>query len=86
MPERGILSSAMLSGIPEVDLGTEAKMKNIEQAEQARIDFINGKIKRKKPILGVKQADGNLNYGRARFMIGGGTKYHQTDERRNEQR
>merc|ERR1712180_134468 len=36
-----MLSSQMLSGIPEVDLGIEAKIKNIEATEEAKLKMID---------------------------------------------
>lgn len=36
-----MLSAAMLTGIPEVDLGVQAKIKNIEDTENARIQMID---------------------------------------------
>ncbi|XP_055608880.1 splicing factor C9orf78 [Uranotaenia lowii] len=35
-----MLSNQMLSGIPEVDLGIEAKIKNIEATEEAKLRFL----------------------------------------------
>jgi len=42
-----MLSNQMLSGIPEVDLGIDTKIKNIERTEDAKIDLIK-EMKRKK--------------------------------------
>eukprot|EP00040_Diaphanoeca_grandis_P018324 m.96313 g.96313 ORF g.96313 m.96313 type:complete len:376 (+) comp26887_c0_seq2:199-1326(+) len=66
--ERGMLSSQMLSGIPEVDLGLEAKFESLEKTEKARLDMLQGKGRRQ---YNRQQTDNNLNYSRARFMIGG---------------
>lgn len=35
-----MLSNQMLSGIPEVDLGIEAKIKNIEATEEAKLKLL----------------------------------------------
>ncbi|KAJ1978317.1 hypothetical protein H4R35_001960 [Dimargaris xerosporica] len=40
-----LLSSALLSAIPEVDLGIESKLRNIESTEQAKRQVREGKIK-----------------------------------------
>jgi len=40
MKSEEMLSSQMLSGIPEVDLGIEAKIKNIEATEEAKMKMI----------------------------------------------
>ncbi len=48
MKSEEMLSNQMLSGIPEVPLGIEAKIKNIEATEEAKMKFINeSKDKRK---------------------------------------
>ncbi|XP_074655016.1 splicing factor C9orf78-like [Tubulanus polymorphus] len=41
-----MLSNQMLSGIPEVDLGIDAKIRNIEQTEDAKQKLIELKMKR----------------------------------------
>ncbi|PIK60827.1 hypothetical protein BSL78_02227 [Apostichopus japonicus] len=44
-----MLSNQMLSGIPEVDLGTEAKIKNIEATEEAKqLHILESRQKKKK--------------------------------------
>lgn len=40
-----MLSSQMLSGIPEIDLGLEEKIANIEKTEQARIKLLQQRMK-----------------------------------------
>eukprot|EP00729_Bicosta_minor_P000157 gene157-32968_t len=79
-PEQGILSNAILSGIPEVDLGVDAKMANIEDTEAARLDYMRNRRGKKAPAPGqlISQAtkkrskgDAALNFGRARFLSGG---------------
>ncbi|KAL4119384.1 hypothetical protein QTP88_012194 [Uroleucon formosanum] len=42
-----MLSNQMLSGIPEVDLGIDAKIKNIEATEEAKIKLIRDKRNKK---------------------------------------
>lgn len=42
-----MLSNQMLSGIPEVDLGIEAKIKNIEATEDAKIKFLQEQQRKK---------------------------------------
>ena len=42
-----MLSSQMLSGIPEVDLGMEAKIKNIEATEAAKNKILLDRLKKK---------------------------------------
>ncbi|XP_039248194.2 splicing factor C9orf78-like [Styela clava] len=43
-----MLSNQMLSGIPEIDLGIEAKIKNIERTEDAKQKLIHEQLNRKK--------------------------------------
>eukprot|EP00037_Helgoeca_nana_P015462 m.144438 g.144438 ORF g.144438 m.144438 type:complete len:388 (+) comp23029_c0_seq1:454-1617(+) len=67
---RGLLSNAMLSGIPEVDLGVDSKFQNVQRVEQARhLRETAGSSQQgrgqKDPVA---QGDGFLNYGRARFL------------------
>lgn len=45
-----MLSNQMLSGIPEVDLGIEVKIKNIEATEEAKQRLINERKKRKEGV------------------------------------
>ena len=48
--DQQMLSAQMLSGIPEVDLGIEAKIKNIERTEQAKRRLIEeGKSRQDSP-------------------------------------
>lgn len=42
-----MLSNQMLSGIPEVDLGIEAKIKNIEATEDAKLKFLQEQQRKK---------------------------------------
>nr|CAG4650542.1 EOG090X0F7F [Sida crystallina] len=42
-----MLSNQMLSGIPEVDLGIEAKIKNIEATEEAKQKLLQERLKKK---------------------------------------
>lgn len=42
-----MLSNQMLSGIPEVDLGIEAKIKNIEATEEAKLKFLQEQQRKK---------------------------------------
>uniref|UniRef100_A0A8D8BKT0 Uncharacterized protein C9orf78 n=1 Tax=Culex pipiens TaxID=7175 RepID=A0A8D8BKT0_CULPI len=42
-----MLSNQMLSGIPEVDLGIEAKIKNIEATEDAKLKFMQEQQRKK---------------------------------------
>ena len=46
MASEEMLSNQMLSGIPEVDLGIEAKIRNIEATEEAKQDM-QEKLKKK---------------------------------------
>ncbi|XP_060571458.1 splicing factor C9orf78-like [Ruditapes philippinarum] len=45
-----MLSNQMLSGIPEVDLGIEAKIKNIEETEEAKQKLIKERMKKKEAV------------------------------------
>mmetsp|Transcript_23439 Transcript_23439/g.61377 ORF Transcript_23439/g.61377 Transcript_23439/m.61377 type:complete len:370 (+) Transcript_23439:438-1547(+) len=69
---RGLLSNALLSGIPEVDLGVESKFKNVQRVEEERLRRAAGVASGRKPGLKdpvpVAHGDGVLNYGRARFL------------------
>lgn len=40
-PKTGMLSASVLTGIPEVDLGIETKLKNIERTEASRLELIS---------------------------------------------
>ncbi|XP_017774940.1 PREDICTED: uncharacterized protein C9orf78 isoform X2 [Nicrophorus vespilloides] len=42
-----MLSNQMLSGIPEVDLGIEAKIKNIEATEEAKLNLLRENMNKK---------------------------------------
>lgn len=55
------LSAAMLSSIPEVDLGIDTRMKNIEQTERAKRDFYE-----KRKGGGSGPVDGDEAYANAR--------------------
>lgn len=45
-----MLSNQMLCGIPEVDLGLEAKIKNIEETEAAKLKLLKESTHRKKNL------------------------------------
>lgn len=45
VPKGGMLSSAVLSGIPEFDLGLDTKIANIEQTEEARQMLASGHLR-----------------------------------------
>ena len=47
MKSEEMLSNQMLSGIPEIDLGVEAKIKNIEATEEAKLRLIDESKKKK---------------------------------------
>ena len=53
MRSEEMLSSQMLSGIPEVDLGIEAKMRNIEATEEARQKLQEGNKQKFQPTAMV---------------------------------
>lgn len=46
-----MLSNQMLSGIPEVDLGIEAKIKNIEATEESKQKLIEERRKKKEHVV-----------------------------------
>eukprot|EP00039_Didymoeca_costata_P027694 m.18963 g.18963 ORF g.18963 m.18963 type:complete len:324 (-) comp6459_c0_seq1:192-1163(-) len=81
LPNQGILSNAILSGIPEVDLGMENKIKNIEETEAARLAAIEKSLGNKRKSEEGKppkkpQPDSYHNFGRARFMRGNPSQKH----------
>eukprot|EP00051_Salpingoeca_urceolata_P028037 m.484610 g.484610 ORF g.484610 m.484610 type:complete len:308 (+) comp23453_c0_seq1:210-1133(+) len=69
--DRGMFSNTILSGIPEVDLGADSKITNIEKTEEMRLALQGGKrTGTKKKFLNPMNT--NENYARARFAIGQG--------------
>ncbi|XP_065916726.1 splicing factor C9orf78 homolog [Dysidea avara] len=57
-----MLSNQMLSGIPEVDLGLEAKFKNIEATELAKRKILEEECKKKKEDTSFVAANVAANY------------------------
>ncbi|SPO29795.1 uncharacterized protein UTRI_06067_B [Ustilago trichophora] len=60
------LSAAMLSSIPEVDLGIDTRMKNIEDTEKAKREFYENR--RNKDAKGDAQAAADDAFAGARFQ------------------
>ena len=48
MKSEEMLSNQMLSGIPEVDLGIDAKIRNIEATEEAKQQLLEDQMKKRK--------------------------------------
>ncbi|EGD73748.1 hypothetical protein PTSG_11504 [Salpingoeca rosetta] len=65
--ERGMLSSAVLQGIPEVSLGIDEKIKNIEETERAKASIHRSRSDKFTKVLGLRKVDSTLNYANARF-------------------
>ncbi|KAJ8038698.1 Telomere length and silencing protein 1-like [Holothuria leucospilota] len=64
-----MLSNQMLSGIPEVDLGTEAKIKNIERTEEAKQKHIRESRQKQKNTTSFVPTNMAVNYVQhARYM------------------
>nr|CAG4643547.1 EOG090X0F7F [Ilyocryptus agilis] len=58
-----MLSNQMLSGIPEVDLGIEAKIKNIEATEEAKQKLLQDRLKKKDgPLSRFRPQSMRLNF------------------------
>ena len=62
-------------------MGVDSKFANLEKVEKARLDAMKRQNKRqhpddrtRKPHTKSNSDDGQMNYGRARFMIGGGRR------------
>ncbi|XP_071949103.1 splicing factor C9orf78-like [Antedon mediterranea] len=76
-----MLSNQMLSGIPEVDLGVDAKIKNIELTEEAKQKHLKEQMTKKKNNTSFVPANMAVNYVQhARFMYddsGGSRKHHK---------
>jgi hypothetical protein len=49
----GMLSNAVLSGIPEINLGYDVKIRNIEETEQARLELAHGGKPRESKLAAV---------------------------------
>eukprot|EP01147_Barroeca_monosierra_P002538 gene2538-5458_t len=69
--DRGMLSSSILQGIPEVSLGIDEKIKNIEQTEKAKASRDVRRQDVMRIALGLDDVDTSLNYADARFDVGG---------------
>jgi len=57
-----MLSNQMLSGIPEVDLGIDAKIKNIERTEEAKQKLIHEMSKKKEKTTSFVPINMAVNY------------------------
>uniref|UniRef100_A0A915IJ38 Uncharacterized protein n=1 Tax=Romanomermis culicivorax TaxID=13658 RepID=A0A915IJ38_ROMCU len=55
-----MLSNQMLCGIPEVDLGVDAKIRNIEETEAAKLKLLKEAMERKKTLTEKLTARQNL--------------------------
>lgn len=54
-----LLSNQMLVGIPEVDLGIEIRMKNIEQTEQKKVEMLKKGILPERATQGWQKSNGD---------------------------
>ena len=69
--DQQMLSAQMLSGIPEVDLGIEAKIQNIERTEKAKRKLIEEA--KMAGLKGTKDSNTSSNYvqhDRYDFLLG----------------
>lgn len=67
-----MLSNQMLSGIPEVDLGIEAKIKNIEATEEAKLRLLWEKQNKKdgpSPFVPTNMAVNFVQHNRCKQTI-----------------
>lgn len=66
-----MLSNQMLNGIPEVDLGIEAKIKNIEATEEAKIKLMDQKNKKDAPsaFIPKNMAVNFMQHNRCKFFV-----------------
>lgn len=62
-PARGMYSNQILSGIPEVDLGVEAKMKNIEETELARSRLLERGHERRRGGFDTGHVSRDIRFG-----------------------
>lgn len=71
-----MLSNQMLSGIPEVDLGVDERIRNIEATEEAKMNMLNRKYNRDpkdKPTLVPANITANYLHTNKNPMIDGGS-------------
>nr|XP_054770191.1 splicing factor C9orf78 homolog [Lytechinus pictus] len=79
-----MLSNQMLSGIPEVDLGIDAKIKNIEATEEAKQRHLEERRNKKKNTTSFVPANMAVNYVQhSRYMH---EDYYASKHQRNQQR
>jgi len=71
--EDGLLSAQMLNGIPEVDLGINSKLKNIERTETAKRLMVDKFIRDEKEAMKDKSEQGKL--ARELTMVRGGQEF-----------
>jgi len=72
-----MLSNQMLSGIPEVDLGIDTKIKNIERTEEAKIELIKEMKKKKEKPSQFVPSNMAVNYVQHKRYLPSGSA-HQT--------
>lgn len=65
-----MLSNQMLSGIPEIDLGVEVKIKNIERTEEAKQRLIQERLDKKSSNTGASFVPSNMAVNFARPVFG----------------
>uniref|UniRef100_H2YJ04 Hepatocellular carcinoma-associated antigen 59 domain-containing protein n=1 Tax=Ciona savignyi TaxID=51511 RepID=H2YJ04_CIOSA len=76
-----MLSNQMLSGIPEVDLGIDTKIKNIERTEDAKQQLIAELSKKKEKRTSFVPTNMAVNYVQhKRFMHHGGSQTQKKKE------
>ncbi|XP_033121937.1 telomere length and silencing protein 1 homolog, partial [Anneissia japonica] len=84
-----MLSNQMLSGIPEVDLGVDAKIKNIELTEEAKQKHMKEQRSKKKNNTSFVPANMAVNYVQhARFLYddSGGSRRQQQQQQQQQRK
>lgn len=80
-----MLSNQMLSGIPEVDLGIESKIKNIERTEEAKVDLITEmrrKKEKKASFVPINMAVNYVQHKRYMHSSSGGDRHRAKKEKK----
>lgn len=72
------LSSAMLSSIPEVDLGIDTRMKNIEQTERAKRQFYENKANNPTHTAAEDLAFANTRFQSAKPRFNSSDAFHRS--------
>lgn len=67
-----MLSNQMLSGIPEVDLGIDAKIRNIEATEEAKQKLLEDQMKKRNEptdMVPTNMASNFMLHSRCKYLV-----------------